>query len=310
MRKRFIPPHYYREIKTKLRRLIQGSRTVDEYFKEMEMLIQRANVEEDEETTMVRFIDGLNRPIANTLRLQTYIDLEEAVHKAIEIEQQLKEQRFGSFSTSQYYRGNNSNSDFKSSKPPFVTNKSSLSNGSKQSDWKKGAPAKTQTPSKQPNLGDSSAKRTREIECFKCKGRGHYSRECPNTRLLLLKDNGEYTSDSDNTDPDMPELVDDSDNGDELVEPPKEGDFANFQCLVVRRTLNIQMKDDDSQRANIFHSRCFIKGNLCSLIIDSGSCSNVVSSYLVDSLKLHCTKHPKPYHLQWLNECSEVKVTK
>ena len=137
MRKRFIPPHYYREIKTKLRRLIQGSKTVDEYFKEMEMLIQRANVEEDEETTMVRFIDGLNRPIANTLRLQTYIDLEEAVHKAIEIEQQLKEQRFGSFSTSQYYRGNTSNSDFKSSKSPFVTNKSSLSNGSKQSDWKK-----------------------------------------------------------------------------------------------------------------------------------------------------------------------------
>ena len=185
-----------------------------------------------------------------------------------------------------------------------------MSNGSKQSDWKKGAPAKTQTPSKQPNLGDSSAKRTREIECFKCKGRGHYSRECPNTRLLLLKDNGEYTFDSDNTDPDMPELVDDSDNGDELVEPPKEGDFANFQCLVVRRTLNIQMKDDESQRTNIFHSRCFIKGNLCSLIIDSGSCSNVVSSYLVDSLKLPCTKHPKPYHLQWLNECSEVKVTK
>ena len=115
-----------------------------------------------------------------------------------------------------------------------------MSNGSKQSDWKKGAPVKTQTPSKQPNLGDSSAKRTCEIECFKCKGRGHYSRERPNTRLLLLKDNGEYTSDSDNTDPDMPELVDDSDNGEELVEPPKEGDFANFQCLVVRRTLTFR----------------------------------------------------------------------
>ncbi|PPD98438.1 hypothetical protein GOBAR_DD04524 [Gossypium barbadense] len=227
MRKRYIPPHYYREIKTKLRRLVQGSRTVDEYFKKMEMLIQRANVEEDEEKTMVRFVDGLNRPIANTLRLQTYIDLEEAVHKAIEIEKQLKEQRFGSFSTSQYYRG------------------------------------------------DSSVKRTREIECFKCKGRGHYSRECPNTRLLLLKDNGEYTSDSDKTNPDMPELVDDSDNGEELAEPPNEGDFADFQCLVVHRTLNIQMKDDDNQMTNIFHSRCFIKGNLCSLIIDNGSCSNV-----------------------------------
>ena len=83
------------------------------------------------------------------------------------------------------------------------------------------------------------------------------------------------------------------------------------QCLVVRRTLNIQMRDDfDNQMTNIFHSRCFIKGNLYSLIIDSGSCSNLVSSYLVDSLKLPCIEHPKPYHLQWLNECSEVKVTK
>ncbi len=83
------------------------------------------------------------------------------------------------------------------------------------------------------------------------------------------------------------------------------------KCLVVRRTLNIQMRDDfDNQRTNIFHSRCFIKGNLCSLIINSGSCSNVVSSYLVDSLKLPCTEHPKLYHLQWLSECSKVKVTK
>ena len=83
------------------------------------------------------------------------------------------------------------------------------------------------------------------------------------------------------------------------------------KCLVVSRTLNIQMRDDfDNQKTNIFHSRCCIKGNLCSLIIDSGSCSNVVSSYLVDSLKLPCIKHPNPYHLQWLNECSEVKVTK
>ncbi|PPD94459.1 hypothetical protein GOBAR_DD08521 [Gossypium barbadense] len=114
---------------------------------------------------------------------------------------------------------NTSNSDFKSSKSPFVTNKSYLSNGSKQLDWKKGAPAKAQTPSKQPNLGDSNVKRTREIECFKCKGRGHYSRESPNTRLLLLKDNGEYTSNSDKIDPDMPELMDDSDNGEDSPNP-------------------------------------------------------------------------------------------
>ncbi|PPD80548.1 hypothetical protein GOBAR_DD22522 [Gossypium barbadense] len=32
------------------------------------------------------------------------------------------------------------------------------------------------------------------------------------------------------------------------------------KCLVVCRTLNIQMRDDfDNQMTNIFHSRCFIK---------------------------------------------------
>lgn len=37
------------------------------------MLMQRENVREDEETTMVRFVDGLNVSIANALNLQTYI---------------------------------------------------------------------------------------------------------------------------------------------------------------------------------------------------------------------------------------------
>ena len=45
----------------------------------------------------------------------------------------------------------------------------------------------------------------------------------------------------------MPELVDDSDNGEELVEPPKEGDFANFQCLVVCRTRNILIRVTKAQ---------------------------------------------------------------
>ncbi|KAK9007096.1 hypothetical protein V6N11_050929 [Hibiscus sabdariffa] len=53
-----------------------------------------------------------------------------------------------------------------------------------------------------------------------------------------------------------------------------------------------------------------VKGKLCSVIIDSGSCANVISSFLVDALNLPCQRYPKPYHLQWLNEGSEVKVTR
>jgi hypothetical protein len=58
---------------------------------------------------------------------------------------------------------------------------------------------------------------------------------------------------------------------------------------------------------------CFWAGphhKVCSMIINRGSCVNVASDSLVKKLKLNCIKHPGPYKLQWLNECSEVKVTK
>jgi hypothetical protein len=46
------------------------------------------------------------------------------------------------------------------------------------------------------------------------------------------------------------------------------------------------------------------------MTIDGGSCANVASDTLVKKLNLSCIKHPRPYRLQWLNECGEVKVTK
>jgi len=50
----------------------------------------RANVEEDREATMARFLNGLNPAIADKVELQYYVEIEEIVHKAIKIEQQLK----------------------------------------------------------------------------------------------------------------------------------------------------------------------------------------------------------------------------
>jgi hypothetical protein len=46
------------------------------------------------------------------------------------------------------------------------------------------------------------------------------------------------------------------------------------------------------------------------MIVDGGSCANVSSDTLMNKLNLSCIKHPRPYRLQWLNECGEVKVTK
>ena len=49
-------------------------------------------------------------------------------------------------------------------------------------------------------------------------------------------------------------------------ESPCEGDL-----LVVRRMLGKVLKPfDESQRENIFHTRCLINDKLCSLIVDGG----------------------------------------
>jgi hypothetical protein len=46
------------------------------------------------------------------------------------------------------------------------------------------------------------------------------------------------------------------------------------------------------------------------MIIDGGSYTNIGSDTIVKKLNPSCIKHPRPYRLQWLNECGEVKVTK
>lgn len=66
--------------------------------------------------------------------------------------------------------------------------------------------------------------------------------------------------------------------------------------------------EETAQRENIFYTRCTIKGKVCNLIIDGGSCTNVASSYLVDKLELERTKHPRPYKLRWLDDKVEVKI--
>lgn len=88
MRKRFMPNNYYMELHKKLQCLYQGSRNVEDYHKEMEIVMIRPNIEEDRDATMARFLNGLNRDIANVL-LQHYVELEDMLHVAMKVERQL-----------------------------------------------------------------------------------------------------------------------------------------------------------------------------------------------------------------------------
>ncbi|KAK8539332.1 hypothetical protein V6N12_042961 [Hibiscus sabdariffa] len=98
MHKRFVPSHYHRELFQKLQSLKQGNRSVEDFFKEMEMAIMQANIIEDHEATMARFLACLNTEITNVVELQHYVELEDMVHMAIKVERQ--QRRFKSFSNS------------------------------------------------------------------------------------------------------------------------------------------------------------------------------------------------------------------
>ncbi|KAH9801905.1 hypothetical protein KPL71_001199 [Citrus sinensis] len=90
MRRRFVPSHYYRELHQRLQSLTQGSRSVEDYHKEMEIIMIRANIEEEREAIMARFLHGLNQDIANVVDLQHCVELEDMVHMAMKVERQLK----------------------------------------------------------------------------------------------------------------------------------------------------------------------------------------------------------------------------
>lgn len=49
MKARFVQSHYGRDLHQKLRRLTQETKNFEDYFKEMETLMIKANVNEDDE---------------------------------------------------------------------------------------------------------------------------------------------------------------------------------------------------------------------------------------------------------------------
>ncbi|XP_074304891.1 uncharacterized protein LOC141639743 [Silene latifolia] len=77
--------------------------------------------------------------------------------------------------------------------------------------------------------------------------------------------------------------------------------------MVLRRVVHTQSLEE-SQRQQIFQSRCTIQGRVCHLIIDGGSCANVASTTLIEKLKLPTREHQHPYKIRWLSQGSEIAV--
>uniref|UniRef100_A0A2N9G438 CCHC-type domain-containing protein n=1 Tax=Fagus sylvatica TaxID=28930 RepID=A0A2N9G438_FAGSY len=196
MRRRFVPSHFYRDFYQRFQNLTQGSRSVEDYHKEMEVAMIRANVEEDREATMARFLSGLNRDIANVIELQHYVEIEDMVHMAMKVERQLKRKRAARYTSV-------SNTTWK-----LKWDRNDSAEAKRKTEPPKG---KDEGTSNKPKV-ESQPSRNRDIKCFKCLGLGHIASQCPNRRVMIMHDNGEVMTESEDDSDGMPELIDASDD--------------------------------------------------------------------------------------------------
>jgi len=266
---------------------------VDDYFKELEITLTKVDMHESEESKMARFGSGLRREIQDVVELYEYSSLEKLVHLAIKVESQIsKKTSFKNSYNDGYYHSswkNKKRFSFKNFPSNFVKESTYNPRDSKPS---------TITP-KSPTKASSK-------KCFKCLGFGHIAVGCPTKRTMMVKGEqvvSEHSDQSSRSNSPSPSKKNPSDNECEI---PCEGDL-----LVIRRMLGTIPKPlDDTQRKNIFHTRCLINNKLCSMIIDGGSCANVASTRVVEKLGLPTISHTKPYKQQWLSVEGEIMVNK
>jgi hypothetical protein len=305
MRARFVPSYYARDMLNKMQQLRQGAKSVEEYYQELQMGMLRCNLEEEEESAMARFLGGLNHEIQDILAYKDYTNITRLFHLACKAEREVQGRRASAKTNFSAGRTN-------SWQPRTTTRTPMPSSSDKPRVTPANSATKTATTPAASATSMASTGRTRDIQCHRCKGYGHVIRDCPSKRVMVVKDDGEYSSASD-FDEDTLALLAADHVGSEghLEEHIDAGEADRYESLIVQRVLSAQMeKAEQNQRHTLFQTKCVIKERSCRMIIDGGSCNNLASSDMVQKLALTTKPHPHPYYIQWLNNSGKAKVTR
>ncbi|KAF8082437.1 hypothetical protein N665_0826s0012 [Sinapis alba] len=158
----------------------------------------------------------------------------------------------------------------------------------------------TKTSTSGDSIANSRPARTNALRCFSCGERGHIQTACPkqSKRGLIIQEQEDLEPQYDDYD-----ATDDENN--EIIK----GDTC-LNLVLGRNCLLPRASQESWLRTNLFRSTCTINGRICKLIIDSGSCTNVMSYEATQKLGLTVTPHPSPYPLAWLNNGTELNVSK
>ncbi|GJT21304.1 putative reverse transcriptase domain-containing protein [Tanacetum coccineum] len=264
--------------------LRQGSRSVDEYSTEFYTFLARVDLNESPLQLVSRYIGGLRLQLQEVLNMFDPLTVTEAQQRASQAEKQLVSRGTGSFRQP----ANSTSGTSSSSQPARET---------------------SAQPTPQPARGSAAPPqgRTGGLRCFNYGEAGHRQVDCQN---LKSTNRGLFTEANESESV----LIIDStltydDYADTGVEEYVSGDVGPL--LVFRRScLTPRAPDDEWLRNNLFHSTCSIGREVCTFIIDVGSCKNMISKVVVSKLSLSTEPHPKPYYLSWLSQGTDVTISK
>ena len=257
--------------------------------------MQRARIRESIEMTMQRFLNNLKLPIKSIVRHHKYETMNELLHHAREAESQLAKEAKS--------RTRFPSSNRFSARPipptaaspavvPFTPSSKPASTPSFGSNARKPASPAASSGS------NMSTARTRDVVCHTCGGRGHYKKDCPNSKVMFVNEQGEV----ENGDEASGDDIDDGEDGADA--------YAERAPTIVvsSRVLSVQPVEE-SQHSNLFQTKSLVGPNkACKVIIDGGSCRNLASKELCAKLNLTYLPHPKPYYIQCLSNNGEMKV--
>jgi hypothetical protein len=195
MRARFVPSYYARDLINKLQQLKQGAKSAKEYYQELQIGMLHCNLEEREDAAMARFVAGLNREIQDILEYKDYANITRLFHFACKAEREVQGHHASvktnfSVTTNSWQRNNGHTAAGRVA--PSTSNNSSkpratVTNSATQ------APSATKT-TPPPTASTASSSRARDIQCHRCKGFGHVMCDCSSKRVLVVRDDGEYSS--------------------------------------------------------------------------------------------------------------------
>src|SRR6266540_1678889 len=168
----------------------------------MQIGLLRCGLDENEDAKMARFLGGLNREIQDILDYKEFNSITRLFHLACKAEREVQ----GRYSKLRGSFGGASSSRLNQTKSPSTTagREHPLTNHGRPT-------ASTPTPSHVSEQKSTTVQaatksassvastgRTRDVQCHRCKGFGHVMRICPNQRALIVREDGEYTSASEN----------------------------------------------------------------------------------------------------------------